>query len=790
MIAEYLKEKNLILSPKVYHSKLKKEINQLSNLISYKIMDWQEFLENYFFSYSKQTIYFVMKEKQVGYEIALEYLDSLYYLEDKVYSSQKLNELVALKKQLFQENLLKQNPFFTTYLKNTTVLIYGYPRIEPFQEKILKTLSHYQIITEPVKEKPLTVYQFTDIDTEIAFVCEDIRKKLKEIPIEHIKIIRPSSEYIIPMKRIFRWCHLPIDLEETIMLSDTPIGKKVLAELQKNFNLEEVFSLLQQESCEELDSILAIFNAYHSWYPKDPLILEMIAYELQHTKLKQGKKKDCISFVSLEELEDDEYGYLLGFNQENYPKLYQDEDFLSDMMKQELGLFDSNEKNIDSIACFQQNLWKSNHLMLTWKEKTAFDSYHPCFLIDEMKMETIDHPSLTYQISHDFNQIALAKEYDKYEKYGIVSEDLQKLINIYPNLPYRTYHHQFQKIEEPVFLQFLPKPLILSYSSLEEYYHCSFRYYISNILKIKEENQDDFYQNIGNIFHYVLSQAFQENFDFDTAWNMESQKYEFTFTKLIFLEKLKQELKYDIEMIKKQEFYSKLTNHYFEKRFSIPIPNAKNIPVSFTGIVDKICYLEENQQTLAAVVDYKTGTLPSNLNNTIYGIGMQLPIYLYFLKRSNLFPHLEIVGFYLQKVINKEMKRVPGKTFAQLKEQALKLVGYSTDQENLLEKLDCTYQDSQVIAGLKTKKDGFYKTAKVLTKEEFETLDTLVENHIQTACNHILEGDFPINPKKIGKDNIGCEFCSYRDICFYQEDDVVELEKHKDLDFLRSEKNA
>ena len=64
--------------------------------------------------------------------------------------------------------------------------------------------------------------------------------------------------------------------------------------------------------------------------------------------------------------------------------------------------------------------------------------------------------------------------------------------------------------------------------------------------------------------------------------------------------------------------------------------------------------------------------------------------------------------FYLQKIINKEMKATTGKTINELKENALKLVGYSTDNEEILEKFDMTYEDSQMISGLKKKKDGFY----------------------------------------------------------------------------------
>ena len=149
-----------------------------------------------------------------------------------------------------------------------------------------------------------------------------------------------------------------------------------------------------------------------------------------------------------------------------------------------------------------------------------------------------------------------------------------------------------------------------------------------------------------------------------------------------------------------------------------------------------------------------------------------------------MFPNLEIVGFYLQKIINKEMKVVKDKTLDELKENALKLVGYSTDKEDLLEKYDMTYQDSAMISGLKKKKEGFYAYSKVLNDKQINKIDEIVDKNINKAVNSILNGEFLINPKKIDKDNIGCEFCSYRDICYKKEEDTVELEKHQNLDFL------
>lgn len=786
MITEYLDKNNLIVAPNYLKAKIIREINDSDRLISFKVISIEEFMNSYFFSYDKKTIYYLINKLGIKYDIAIEYLKSLYYLNKNNYSSSKLNELVILNEELTKLDLLKTNPYFSYYLNNTSVIVFGYDYLDPFYMNIFNELPSFKHVKTENQVIQKQVYAFNDIEEEIAFICEDIKKKLDSgISIDNIKIINPSSEYVNPLNRIFSWCNLPIELNNKIKLITINAGQKLLKLIHENKTFTDIVEAFDGDIKTQIISIL---NDYVDWNIDSSNLYEMIKYDLENTYLPQKKKINCIHVLNnIEELSNDDYGYILGFNKENYPIIYKDEDFLSDNMKKELSLFDSNDNNINSINKLKNSLNSTSNLVITYKLKTAFNSYNPCLLINDREYEVIRNPILNYNISHLFNKITLARECDNYYKYGIYSDNLVKLISNYQDLPYRTYDNKFKSLDNTRLLNYIRKPFTLSYSSIGNYYRCGFRYYINNILRIKEENIDEFYMNIGNIFHYVLSQCFNPSFDFDTSWNSEASKYNFTFDKLILLEKLKDELKYDINIINKHKSNSCFDSYLYEKEFSIPIPNTKNIPIQFVGIIDKISFLKDTNKTLVSIIDYKTGTLHTNLNNIIYGIGMQLPIYLYFIKRSTLFPNLQIVGFYLQKIINKDMKAVGGKTFDELKENALKLVGYSTDNEMFLEKFDITYQDSTMISGLKKKKDGFYAYSKVLNDEQIDSIDKLVSDNINRATNMILEGDFSINPKKIGKDKVGCEFCSYRDICYRTENDYIELEKHQNLDFLGGE---
>jgi ATP-dependent helicase/DNAse subunit B len=141
----------------------------------------------------------------------------------------------------------------------------------------------------------------------------------------------------------------------------------------------------------------------------------------------------------------------------------------------------------------------------------------------------------------------------------------------------------------------------------------------------------------------------------------------------------------------------------------------------------------------------------------------------------------------LQKILNSEVNIEQGKKYIDIKNNNLKLFGYSTDDVSLLERFDTTYENSEYISGMKYGKNGFYKYSKILTNTEMENFIKLVDKKIEAARDSILECDFSINPKKLNtdKDITGCKFCHYKDICFRKNEDIINIIKETDLSFLK-----
>ena len=154
---------------------------------------------------------------------------------------------------------------------------------------------------------------------------------------------------------------------------------------------------------------------------------------------------------------------------------------------------------------------------------------------------------------------------------------------------------------------------------------------------------------------------------------------------------------------------------------------------------------------------------------------MQLPFYLFLLMHTKKQDHEQVVGFYLQKCLQYNLHTKHGESLEKQKKDSLKLEGYSLNEEAILSHLDKTYENSELIKGLKTTKSGFSSFAKLVTKQQILEINQQMEQHILDAWYKINQGDFKINPKVLENKNRSCTYCPFQDICFKTNNDTVYL---------------
>ena len=786
-----LKDNTLLIVPNKLKNLIIEEISKLP-LKNIKIMSIEELKKKYIFDYDDEAIYFLMKKYKIKYDVALTYIQNMYYIEKDEYNSKKLQKLLNFKNELLENNLLIKDDLFRYYLNKNKIVVYGYDYIDKFSKKMLKEISKITDVEIIYKEnklnKKFVINEFDNIDNEINYVINQIIDLLnKDININNIKLAGVTSEYEIPLKRMFEFYNIPLKLDTDTSLFDTYLGNMFLNLCKTNETITDVINIFKNEinNDEIYNKIINVCNKIN-FNKLDDINIKIIENKLKQTKIVQNHLNNCVEIIDLKDniINDNLYVFLMGFNQGSIPITYKDEDFFGDNLKNVINVETTLEKNINEKKIILNILNNIQNLTITYKLKTPFDTYYPSILINDMDV-IIKRPTNDLKVTYSdiYNKLNLTKLLDKLIKFGKIDENLPILYNSYKDVKYLKYDNTFNKIDSENLKNFINNKLLLSYSSIDKFFRCKFRYYIGNILKL-EKYEETFPIFIGSMFHYILSICFEEGFNFEKAWEDYLKDKELSNKEKFFLGKLKDELSFIIDTLNYQRKFSNFKKALYEKK--IYINKDRNIKITFMGIVDKILYEEKDGQTLVAIIDYKTGYPETNLNNTIYGIEMQLPVYLYLVKNSNLFTNIKFAGFYLQKILNNEVLIKVGDDIEKIKRDSLKLSGYSTSNEDILKEFDFSYVDSEVIKSMKMGKNGFYSYSKVIDDDKINKLIELVDKKIDEASKEILEGDFTINPKRIGLKNIGCEFCNFKDLCFMNEKNIVNLKEYKNLEFLEN----
>lgn len=788
------KDNSILIIPNNIKKKVLLKLNDLDNIYNIKILSLNEFINILTFTYDEEAIYYLIKKFNIKYEVAEVYLSNIKYIdENNNYNVKKITKLKEIKKELIDNNLLIFDLNVNEFIKDKEIIVYGYDYISKYDKKILDKVNAI-VVDKEIKNYNHVIYEFNTIDEEVEFIATKIIELINnKVNINDIKLSNVTSEYYNVIDRIFNFYNIPVELPNESSIYDTSFISDFI-NLIKEKDINEALDLLKQKydlQVEEnnylYNKLIDILNKYT--FVNDYLeILDMLIYDFKHTNNYINKKKNKIEVINIKDniIDDNEYIFILGFNQGSIPIIHKDEDYITDSIKQDLDIELTEEKNKQEKNTIINIIRSIKNLIITYKLKTPFETYYKSTLIDELGFDVINNIKIDNKYSNKINYIHLSEKLDNLIKYGEKDDSLDVLYNNYNDINYLTFNNKFKGINNNDLYEYLDNKLLLSYSSVDNYYRCSFRYYLNNILKLSEF-ESTFAMKIGNVFHYVLSKCFDVDFNFEKEFEEAIKDLELTNKDKFFLKKLKEELLFIIDTINTQNKFSTLKDGLYENK--IYINKEGNIKLTFMGIIDKLLYKQENDKTYLVIIDYKTGNPHTNLNNTIYGIDMQLPVYLYLASNSSKIKNAEVIGFYLQKILNKEIVKEKGKTYEKQKKDNLKLQGYSINDEYLLEKFDSTYKDSEVIKSMKISNNGFYSYSKTISKEEISKLINLTEKNINKAFKDILDAKFDINPKRIGKSNVGCEYCKYKDICYMKEEDIVNLDEYKKLEFLKETEN-
>ena len=747
----------ILIIPNNIKTKVVKNINNLPKLSNVKILTDQEFITNLTIDYNEKAIIYLMNNKNLSYQNAKEILKNIKYATNDNNDCPKLQELTNIKNELLEKNLLIINKQFIPFIKDKEIIFYGFDYINKFIKKLITDNNlKVNIIEKEYQNINPKVYLFDNVSSEIEYIAEDIISKNLDLSQTYIYGINNDNKLIID--RIFKSYGIPINLNYDNTLYNTFIGKELLNNLN---NIDEFLSKIKDDKIKK-----AIINILNKYYFVDNYqdINNVVKEELKQTKINNTKIRNAVNEIDIinNVVEKGDNVYIINFNSEYIPVINKDVDYISDNEKPSF-LETSTELNNINKEILNKVIRNINNLTITASQNNYNGPLNISTIATDYDYEIIPMETKISKYSNKINKYNLTNMLDNYLKYNNKNDNQDILLNTYPDLRYKDYNNTYTKVQAT-------EEFSLSYSKMNSFYECPFKYYCDNILKL-DTYEDTFDTYIGSLCHYILSKIYTDNFDFDAAKKefLETNSYQVTNENLLFQNKILEELKTAISYILSMQNVTKFNEIECERKIETTINETK-----FVGIIDKI----QKYQNKIILIDYKTGNPKINLKECQYGFNLQLPTYIYLVK--TIYPDSQIVGVYLEHILKPKFNFNMDKSDNESFENSLKLEGYSTSNEKILEEIDSTYENSMYIKGIKKKSDGFYKYAKILSNEEFEELEKLVTEKINNCITEIKNNNFDIKPIILNQTNKSCPNCKYASICFHTEKDNVYIDTKGD----------
>lgn len=760
-------QEKIIVCPNNEKLRILNKLSTDNNLYNIKFMTKNEFMSNYYFEITDDIVFYLMKKYNLHIDVVKAYLNNLYLIElEKDYKNDKLKYLQDIKKELIDNNLIKINNSFKKYISNKQIEVINYYDLDLYEEEALN--YKFYNTNSTINNK---VYEFKTLEEEVNYACIEIIKLIKNgIDINKIHLCNVSNDYYYTISKLFKYYNIPINIPFKNSIYGTKVVKDYLDK-----------GIINLESNDEVTKkLVSVLNSLCNLDKEDAIYRTILEDKLKNTYLTNEKLTKAVNISDLYDnsFDDDEYVFVLGFNQDILPKTYKDIEYITDKDKEEVSMYKTTYLNKREKDILKYVLSKISNLYLSYKLTSPFSSYFKSSMINELNLEIITDYSDNYSYSNMYNKIRLGEKLDNYKLYGEKSKYLEELNTLY-DIKYSSYDNKFTGINRDLYLEKLAYPLKLSYTTLNSYNECSFKYYLKYVLKL-DIYEDSFAAYIGNLYHEILSLYRKNNFDFETEYNKYLEKRELNLKEKLLLVRIKQDLIDFIKVLDEQRLYTSYDEELHEKGVEVTV--REDISVKFIGYIDKIMYLRKVEDTYFSIVDYKTGKIDTNIEPMKYGLHMQLPVYLYLINYGRVFTNPIFTGIYYQNIL------YPYPSWKKTLEKDIKenylLKGYSTTDTSILEKFDSTYEDSSYIKSMKYTDKGFGTYSKVIDDDTLYNLVKYTKKIIDTKTEDILQAKFDINPKIYGKDNVSCELCNFKDICFMKDKDVKYLEKQDDLSFL------
>ena len=771
---------------------IQKFSNQMRKII-FKSFD--EVKDDIYTTIDYQMLFHNMKE-DTNLEVLRIKLANSYFIQ------QDSNEPFLHELYLYHQNnhlILDENHL--SYYKSKKVYFVNYYGDDDLINQMLPFLKHYErCFTTNSIDKELTIFHFENYDDEILEVVNHIAILLnKKVDPAKIVIHKVNKDYLNKLEEYLMIYKIDYIVEGEGSFFDVDIVKNFFHDL-KNYEAMRLNKVLKDYLIDKKDN--KIFSKIGKVL--EPLImldltinsitLDLIKDVFIHTIYQE----EVTNAIKIENVlnhiyDDDTHIFIMNFSHGEIAHIYKDDTYLNDKIRKNLKLLTSfdrtqieEKKILDCIHSYES-------IHLSYSTYCSSKIYMPSNLIKKLAKKRIvnicDASIHIYHIvNEDMAKMRFFKAYALYRLYQKKTFDYLYGYTYFCADLTKRYQSDFNAT-----LDYLALPTLfmeLSYTKLNDYFSCPFRFYLKYILNIEEKMEDNNSTFVGRMYHFVLEKVVAkryidcrtkeevlENISVYICDFVKNQTYEIKDKLKFYLNKFSEELKLIVEIIMDFMDHSSFEVLGLEQKLEKQLDDYTVV----VGLIDKILKYQEYY----LVIDYKTNPVHPNWYALDVGLDLQLPLYLFLIKAND--PNAKIAGSYLQSVFRTSLLKYEDKPLSKVMLEQLKYVGYTLQDRDVILAIDTNaLNGSGSLPKQIVSNKGFYKNflKKSFTQTQFDAIILYVEKLIFEANKKIRKGLFPILPLTDEKNESVCRYCRLKDLCYRNETMKKVYKKHDDFSYL------
>lgn len=783
----------IIVSNKYIKPILIQKFSNQMRKITFKSFD--EVKDDIYTTIDYQMLFHNMKE-DTNLEVLRIKLANSYFIQ------QDSNEPFLHELYLYHQNnhlILDENHL--SYYKSKKVYFVNYYGDDDLINQMLPFLKHYErCFTTNSIDKELTIFHFENYDDEILEVVNHIAILLnKKVDPAKIVIHKVNKDYLNKLEEYLMIYKIDYIVEGEGSFFDVDIVKNFFHDL-KNYEAMRLNKVLKDYLIDKKDN--KIFSKIGKVL--EPLImldltinsitLDLIKDVFIHTIYQE----EVTNAIKIENVlnhiyDDDTHIFIMNFSHGEIAHIYKDDTYLNDKIRKNLKLLTSfdrtqieEKKILDCIHSYES-------IHLSYSTYCSSKIYMPSNLIKELAKKRIvnicDASIHIYHIvNEDMAKMRFFKAYALYRLYQKKTFDYLYGYTYFCADLTKRYQSDFNAT-----LDYLALPTLfmeLSYTKLNDYFSCPFRFYLKYILNIEEKMEDNNSTFVGRMYHFVLEKVVAkryidrrtkeevlENISVYICDFVKNQTYEIKDKLKFYLNKFSEELKLIVEIIMDFMDHSSFEVLGLEQKLEKQLDDYTVV----VGLIDKILKYQEYY----LVIDYKTNPVHPNWYALDVGLDLQLPLYLYLIKAND--PNAKIAGSYLQSVFRTSLLKYEDKPLSKVMLEQLKYVGYTLQDRDVILAIDTNaLNGSGSLPKQIVSNKGFYKNflKKSFTQTQFDAIILYVEKLIFEANKKIRKGLFSILPLTDEKNESVCRYCRLKDLCYRNETMKKVYKKHDDFSYL------